>query len=202
MRSVKPAKGGVRIRADAGSGKGKATAMKQIDVNDPHYVDVDDPKRIIGPVPGLVCPALRNAWKINNFNSMGFIFDVINPARQFKRGMEYDEQSDSPYADYDPDPKNDPNVTETDEDATTQPYNPKIYRYVHQVYLCFNNYSFCSNTDANIGGKTMELLKKPSFNGTKVKWRPSTSENQRGGQRKQIGSHEPFPSPIVVSFTS
>ena len=80
-----PAKGGVRIRAVEGSKKNNAkVAKRKIDVNAPEYAEIDDPKDVVGPVPELVCLALKHAWTVNPSNSMGFIFDVINPVRKFK----------------------------------------------------------------------------------------------------------------------
>ena len=88
------------------------------------YTKLHDPTRVVGPVMELVCPALLNAWTINKSNSMAFIFDVVNPVRKFKRRVEFDEEIESPYAEYESDAGYDSDVTETDVDATTQPYNP------------------------------------------------------------------------------
>ena len=92
--------------------------------NPDQYQEITDPKLVFKPVLDIVTPALRNAWAINNNNKMSLIFDVINPVRKFKRGALYDDNKDNPYADYDPNHDEDPNVTETDEDGNTQPYNP------------------------------------------------------------------------------
>ena len=92
--------------------------------NPDEYQDTTNPKEVVGPVLAVVAPALENAWAINQKNKMSLIFDIINPVRQFKRGAVYDDNKEDPYAEYNPDPDEDPNVTETDEDGKTQPYNP------------------------------------------------------------------------------
>lgn len=55
---------------------------------------------------------------------MAFIFDVVRPARQYKRGELYNEEDDLPSAVYDPSPEEDPNVTDSDdEDVPLKPYD-------------------------------------------------------------------------------
>jgi hypothetical protein len=71
---------------------------------------------------------MLDAWKVNVDMPLCFIFDYISPARQFKRGEVFDEEG--PFAEYDPNPAHDPNVTETDKDGTTLPYRPIDYMCV------------------------------------------------------------------------
>jgi len=81
---------------------------------------------VVGPVEELVDEELANAWRVNRHNQMCFIFDVINPARQFKRGMKYKEDQD--FADYGPDPWYD--LTEDDCKDGWTPYKPLSHRCV------------------------------------------------------------------------
>jgi len=54
---------------------------------------------------------------------MCFIFDTISPARQFKRGMPFDEDGEFPeYAE-----EESGNVTETDDNLGLMPYMPETY---------------------------------------------------------------------------
>src|ERR1700743_459236 len=92
------------------------------------YEEVDDPKLVKGPVADVVSPALKKAWAVNKAHRMALIFDAVNPVRQFKRNAKYDDDLEDPYAEYDPDPDGDPNVTKTDEDGDTQPYSPVYYQ--------------------------------------------------------------------------
>lgn len=89
------------------------------------YAHTTDPEKVTEPVLDLVHRNLKNAWRINKNHSMCFIFDAVNPARQFKRGMLYNERSDFP--DYGPEPWDD--LTETDTKAPGwMPYKPRVYK--------------------------------------------------------------------------
>ena len=57
---------------------------------------------------------------------MCVIFDCVNPVRQFKRGTTYNPEDKNAFPDYDPSPELDGDVTESDEEADLQPYNPII----------------------------------------------------------------------------
>ena len=61
---------------------------------------------------------------------MCFIFDVVNPAKQFKRGTQHDDSDDDPFPEYDPNPEEDPNVTESDlpNGMHRQLYKPVPYK--------------------------------------------------------------------------
>lgn len=71
----------------------------------------------------LVHEHLVNAWKIYPGHQMCYIFDAVTPGRQWKRGTVY--SSADPWAEYGPPPW--PDLTETDEDNTLQPYFPQKY---------------------------------------------------------------------------
>lgn len=92
----------------------------------PPYSDITDPTLIDRPDPDLVDPALSRAWKVNGNRQMCVIFDCVNPVRQFKRGTTYNPEDKTAFPDYDPSPELDGNVTESDEEADLQPYNPII----------------------------------------------------------------------------
>ena len=81
------------------------------------------------PVPDIIIPELYDAWKINPRHKMCIIFDAVNPCRQFKRGEVYDEDLEDPFAEYEPNADDDPNVTDTDV-GDTQPYAPITYTRV------------------------------------------------------------------------
>ena len=57
---------------------------------------------------------------------MSLIFNPINPVRQFERGVPYDNNAvpKDAFAKYDPDPEQDPNVTEDKGDEDLKPYEP------------------------------------------------------------------------------
>jgi hypothetical protein len=63
---------------------------------------------------------------------MCLVFDCVNPARQFKRGTQYNSDDEDPFPEYNPDPDNDSEVTEDDDVGGTgqQPYLPVIPEYV------------------------------------------------------------------------
>lgn len=92
------------------------------------YAKTMDRKMVVGPVEELVDEELANAWKVNRHNQMCFIFDVVNPARQFKRGMRYKEDQD--FADYGPDPWYDLTEDDCKEGSGWTPYKPLSHRCV------------------------------------------------------------------------
>ena len=59
----------------------------------------------------IVDENLTDAWTIHHSHKMCFIFDRVNPARQFARDMHYNEDIEFPDAD-----ARGGNVTETDMD--------------------------------------------------------------------------------------
>ena len=97
--------------------------------------DTTDPKVITGPIPDLVNPVMGHAWEINNSNKMSFIFDYISPCWQFERGSTYDPNVKNPFMDYNPNPWEDPNITETDIGSTLKPYVPRDYTCVYFISL-------------------------------------------------------------------
>jgi predicted pyridoxine 5'-phosphate oxidase superfamily flavin-nucleotide-binding protein len=91
----------------------------------PKFIATDDPALVTIPDPIHIDPSMEDAYCVNNKNRMCLIFDVVSPARKFKRGTVYEEiDGQDPFADYDTDPEKDPNVTESDDDVATQPYIP------------------------------------------------------------------------------
>ena len=84
-----------------------------------------NPSTIKQPISGIIHENLKTAWKINNTLPMCFIFDVVSPARRFKRGMAYDDEVEFP--EYDEE-KESGNVTETDEGPNG------LMPYVHDEY--------------------------------------------------------------------
>jgi hypothetical protein len=90
------------------------------------YGDLTDTELTTVPVPDIIIPALYDAWQINPKHKMCIIFDAINPCRRFKRGHVYDGDLEDPFAEYDPNAEDDPDVTDTDE-GETQPYAPFKY---------------------------------------------------------------------------
>lgn len=82
------------------------------------------PANIVQPISGLVHPALRNAWAINKSVNMCFVFDAASPARQFKRGVLFDE--DGTFPDYNDEAPGE--VTENDVDSPgLMPFMPRDY---------------------------------------------------------------------------
>lgn len=73
---------------------------------------------------------MEHAWEVNNLNQMCFIFDYISPCRRFKRGLLYNHALEEPFAEYEQNRWEDPNVTETDEAPGLQPYYPEDYSCV------------------------------------------------------------------------
>ena len=118
--------------------KGKTQKGKTQAPSRPAYNDTTDPKRVFRPVVELVHPSLDGVNFFNTSHPMCFIFDAVNPARQFKRGEVYDSDEDTPFPDYNPDPENDGEVTETDinDEPGLQPYNPIVPRCVVSTEYC------------------------------------------------------------------
>ena len=90
--------------------------------NDPSP-DETSSANVSQPISTLVHPTLRNSWAINKSVNMCFIFDAVSPARQFKRGVLFDESGTFPdYADGDQG-----DVTETDMRGAPglMPYMPR-----------------------------------------------------------------------------
>jgi hypothetical protein len=86
--------------------------------------DETTPANIEQPITGLIHPALLNSWTINKSVDLCFIFDTVSPARQFKRGVIYNDDDD--YPEYDDGAPGD--VTETDGDPPLMPYQPRPYK--------------------------------------------------------------------------
>ena len=101
----------------------------------PPYSETIDPTLVDRPDTDVVDPALSRAWQINEHRQMCVIFDCVNPVRQFKRGTVYDETDPNTFPEYNPSPELDEDVTESDEEATLRPYNPKVPLYVLPVPL-------------------------------------------------------------------
>lgn len=93
------------------------------------YAVVRRPRLVSKPVEELVVPILKDSWAINRRNRMGLIFDVVNPARQFKRGAVYndDDPPEVMFAKYTPNRWEDKDVTEYDPKAVRKPYEPSYY---------------------------------------------------------------------------
>lgn len=83
-----------------------------------------DPETVTVPVPNMVHPTMRNAWKVHNNHPMCIIFDYVDPSRKYKRGEKHDDSVDCPFATYDPNPEEDPNVTDTDDNGDALQYEP------------------------------------------------------------------------------
>lgn len=90
------------------------------------YPETTDPQHVTRPVPNLVDPALKAAWKINTAHRMSLIFDSVIPVRQFQRGVPYDDDAkpEDAFAKYDPNPEDDSDVTEDEGDDDLKPYEP------------------------------------------------------------------------------
>lgn len=121
------------VKKTRGRGRSKGKSVQQREPSpDPlppaSYGETTDPKLVTGPVLELVHPALTNAWSVNGKHKMETIFDSVNPVRQFKRDEKYDEEVDGEdaFADYDPSPESDSDVTDSDEDCDLKPYLPIV----------------------------------------------------------------------------
>jgi len=90
------------------------------------YGEITDVRYTPVPVPDIIIPALYGAWQVNPKHKMCILFDAVNPCRQFKRGQVYDEDLEDPFAEYNPNADEDPDVTDTDE-GDAQPYAPIEY---------------------------------------------------------------------------
>lgn len=78
---------------------------------DDEYMETTDIKEVTGPVASMVDEKMVNGWKVNECLPMWLIFDVINPVRQYKRGLRYSDRLEFPA--YGPEPWDD--LTETDD---------------------------------------------------------------------------------------
>lgn len=126
-----PTRGGKNRGGGRGGGRGRGGAKAKTRAKTKvkakrAYKDTTDPGSVTRPVTNLVDPALATAWSVNKKHKMAFIFDAINPARQFKRDQLYDDDADDDdaFAKYDPSPESDSDVTECDSDGDLQPYEP------------------------------------------------------------------------------
>ena len=89
------------------------------------YSATTDPTLVDRPVEGLVHGALKHAWAINNNHKMSHIFDSVNPARQFRREMVYDQDASFP----EHSSADDEYLTDTDGPAPGwMPFNPEPHR--------------------------------------------------------------------------
>jgi hypothetical protein len=85
------------------------------------YPQVKDPSKVDRPIEEEIHENLSTAWKVDTGHQMCYIFDTISPARQFKRGMPFDD--DKEFADYAPEPWED--LTDTDNEETGwMPFKP------------------------------------------------------------------------------
>lgn len=108
-----------------GSGRKKQLTPAQ-------YRLLTNPAEITHPVPNLVHPALKDCWAIHPKNGMALIFDKVTPVRQYNRDQPYRAANEYPFAVYDPNPEEDPNVTEND--SETEHLNPYEPVYAQKVY--------------------------------------------------------------------
>lgn len=81
-----------------------------------------DPNLITRPDPKHVHRSLTKTWAILPHRQMCIRFDVVNPLTQFKRGT----SGEGRFPPYDPNPEEDPNVTENDEDGILREYAPML----------------------------------------------------------------------------
>lgn len=91
----------------------------------------------IQPVASKIHENLKTAWVVNPKLEMCFAFDYISPARQFKRGVPYDESMNFPEpGDTPPD-----DLTETDSGEAIGwiPYMSPSYKYVPPI-LCTHRF--------------------------------------------------------------
>ena len=87
-------------------------------------VDEAEPGKITQPISTIVHETLQNAWAINKNAHLAYLFDVVSPVRQFKRGMPFTEEGEFP--EYSEGTAGD--VTETDDDPPGwMPYMPREY---------------------------------------------------------------------------
>ena len=88
------------------------------------YEDVTDVTEVTGPVDSMVNQSMVGGWKVNKDLPMWLIFDTVNPVRQFKRGMPYDDDVDFPA--YGPPPWDD--LTESEDPIIgPMPYAPILH---------------------------------------------------------------------------
>lgn len=83
------------------------------------------------PITAIIHENLKNAWKINKALPMCFILDAASPARKFKRGMPFTEDTKYPMYPAEDDSDGAGDITETDGDPQEwMPYQPRVYTYV------------------------------------------------------------------------
>jgi hypothetical protein len=104
-----------------GETSGKSSGQKK-KLTPVQYALLTAPAEITSPVLSLVHPALRHCWELHPENGMALIFDTISPVRKYNRDTPYRAGDQYPFAVYDPNPQEDPNVTEND--SETEPLNP------------------------------------------------------------------------------
>lgn len=114
---------GKRGRGGGRGGKtgGKGSSRKK-GLSADEYESLTNLAEITGPARNLINPALKGSWEVHRENGMALIFDTISPVRKYNRDQPYREDGDYPFAVYDPNPEEDPNVTENDDE--TEPLNP------------------------------------------------------------------------------
>jgi hypothetical protein len=87
------------------------------------YPSITDPVKADRPVEDIVHESLSFGWKVNTRNQMWFIFDSVNPARQFKQGMRHDDSIDFPAPSL-----SFRDVTEIDESPPLMQFAPREYK--------------------------------------------------------------------------
>lgn len=101
-------------------------SIKLISDNDPNAQETD-PKAVNQPISHLIHAKLEGAWEINDELPMCFVFDASSPARIFKRGMKYSDESSFPTLTREDLEAG--NVTETDGPSPgLMPYAPVLRR--------------------------------------------------------------------------
>ena len=88
--------------------------------------DETDPTLVTQPVAEIVEDAMVGICSVHPHRQMCVIFDVVNPLRQFKRGVQHTEDPNVPFPTYSPSPEEDPDVTETDEAPGLMQYEPVL----------------------------------------------------------------------------
>jgi len=88
--------------------------------------DQTDPMLVTRPAMEFVHSTMVNICFVYPHRQMCVIFDVVNPLRQFKRGMLHTDDPAVPFPIYDPSPEGDPNVTESDVEPGLMQYRPLI----------------------------------------------------------------------------
>jgi hypothetical protein len=105
------------------------TREESIDPSCDEYAEITDPALVTCPVNSCILPVNSDAWTVVSGNPMWFIFDSYSPARNFKRGMPFDENKDFPI--YNKVSCDD--LTETDDNPIMlMPFAPMAYKYVDE----------------------------------------------------------------------